>query len=373
MNVTHLKAWLIIISLFSGVSISNADSKNKDAKPLLVSSSIIKASAVNATTLRVPLMVRTINFWNTHRKKPVPYYPHRQAKIADLVYRDGKLSGHKYSPGFIGLQEVRKSMKHCQASKLRNKKPNGAKCFAGLLEDRYKRPVHSINRAMIYGDDWELIEKKKFRIGPSRNWREFWGTDYRRDLYEAFLRHKASGLKVRFYDTHFWPNKKKKKVRKIQAKELVAIVKKRVRSGELPPILTGDFNFANDREDSFKILSKYFEIAARESIDVVYVGKKSAFPLTYGKIEINRTKRNLPLAGYGYNKVQLSDHNSAGAYLYLDKCACSAGQTRQCPSHENAIQKCDGCNYTGVCYSKGRPGGSAPRREPRYPSGGAPN
>ena len=294
-----------------------------------------------------------------------------------MVYRDNKTAGHRYSPGLIGLQEVKGSMKNCHALALRNKKPNGAKCFAGLLTDQFERPVHSTNRAIVFGNEWKLLSRKTMRIGPGRVGREFWGTNYDRDLYEALLQHKASGLKVRFYDTHFWPGKEKKKwVRKVQAKDLVKLVKKRAQYGELPPILVGDFNYTAN-EDSERIINQYFKVAARESIDVVYVGRPSIFTKAHGKITVKNPSRNLILKDHTYNTKEFSDHNSPGALLQLSECGCSVGERRKCPSDARAYQKCDGCNYTGVCWSTshapgGTPGG-IPKGEPSIPPGGDAN
>lgn len=269
-------------------------------------------------------------------------------------------------------------MTNCQASALRDRKPNAAKCFAGLLADRYKRPVHSASRSIVFGNDWKLILGATMRIGPGRVAREAWGTNYDRDLDEALLVHRTSGMKVRLYNTHFWPGGNEKKwVRKAQANDLVKLVRQRAQYGELPPILVGDFNYTSS-EESERIIGRIFSVAARDSIDVVYVGRPTTFTKAHGKITVKDPSRTIPLTKYRYRSTTLSDvHNSPGVVLRLSKCACNSGQTRRCPSNSRAIQKCDGCNYTGVCWSTGShppgriPGGKRPK-EPRIPRGGDP-
>lgn len=181
-------------------------------------------------------------------------------------------------------------------------------CLAAALKDRFKQAVHhyqnkSGKRAtakdigLIVDQHWEVEAKRAWRLGiRSGQFPDWEGVNWTwaRKLAGLLLRHRG-GLTVRFYCTHFTPDKggSRKNIRRRQARRLVRKV--RVwgnRNDRLPPIVVGDFNarrvYGQPAEKSVEIMEKYFwrpldhvpagDRPSQTSIDGVFIGRREYFP-----------------------------------------------------------------------------------------------
>jgi len=275
------------------------------------------------------LVVRTMN---THWSDP--YYSLRLRGIAQKFYSD--LSNQI---GLIGLQEVKGEMTDCKTG---NTHTNGAKCLAAELADLFSGNSSGLYSAgnqtgIVVDDNWKIIEKEYWELG----WLQ------KRYLIEVLLEHKKNGYKLRFYSTHlsnnnepewwefFWYRSKKdkgQKKRAQQSKKLVKKVLRRAKTGELPPIVVGDFNSSRkyetgEAEKSVKVMEKHFwrpvddYPSNRGYVDIIYIGKKSSFSYRNGYykpieplfIEMAHISDTVD----GQQLEELSDHHNHGFRLSI--------------------------------------------------------
>ena len=263
------------------------------------------------------LMVRTVN---THRNKP--HYPIRLRGIAHKFKDD-----FPHQVGLIAMQETASSMSGCLSGRSKN---NGPKCLAGELSRLF--PGTSTGRfsqrnqvGFVAGPDWRVIAKSHWELG---RWLS------RRYLIEAYLEHRPTGHRIRFYSTHHSNTAADKRFR--QAKDTAQIIRQRAQAGELPPIVVGDFNAGRSfdggtPEASVRRMEQHFwrpvnalafgpGRANGTGIDIVYIGKKSSFPNSVGNF-VPKKRHHIPLAGipadvpgYPHMNHELTDHHSE-AYL----------------------------------------------------------
>jgi len=280
-----------------------------------------------------PVMIRSVNLDKTEGRR---YYPRRMQRISEMVRAGWP------SVGLIGLQEVRAEMTGCRGRGQRGRRVNGARCFAQLLTDRYPGRVRSVfyqtdypfwpdpdgGGGVAYGPEWRLLSRARFNIGPGLECRGWSCQNYDRYLIEARLQHRSTGKILRFYNTHFYPGRSgfRKGVRATQARELVDRIRSRVRTGELPPIVVGDFNNRTSEasygtmEDNFWRPEQVIQDScghAHMSIDRIYVGKKSAFPQTRGGFQVG-PQQTLLTTQSRVSGVPASDHNASGHVLYIN-------------------------------------------------------
>lgn len=219
------------------------------------------------------LMVRTINVYGPG---PGNCLGKRLSRIAGLIH-------HVYpsKAGLIGVQEL-----------FQTSDCDGAAYFAEELRKKYKSPIawdyNEKTNAIFHDDEWVTI---------SRDYKELGHRLSNRFVLENVLQHKTKGWKLRFYTTHIsWVEKNTTK----QIVDLVKWVVGRALPGELPPIVTGDFNDGGRNlkggTPSAGVLEmeKHFwrpmdlgwttgrvEGLSDTGIDVIYIGKKTSFPRSY--------------------------------------------------------------------------------------------
>lgn len=271
------------------------------------------------------VVVRTIN---THRcgvKRldkdcPGDEYRWRLRGIADKLK-----TNYPAAVDLVGLQEVAGET----SCLLTTKKVHGPACFAKELGQAYSDAgtagLYSTGNqvGIVVGGEWEVLGWGYWEVG--------WWFD-KRYLIETRLRHKTKGYLLRFYSTHVSNTSAGKRERQIR--DVVAKVRDRASSGELPPIVVGDFNASRDfstgeAETSVRLMEAHFwrpidstKPTGKLPIDMVYVGKKSSFPNSVKNFEpvqpplyVRLTQKPGTVPGYPNFPYQLTDHDAHGYVL----------------------------------------------------------
>lgn len=291
-------------------------------------------------------LVRTVN---TLGKKPD--YGYRLRGIANKFYEDWPSE-----IGLIGMQEVGSTIEvefsshgisnissNCRVSP---RHFSGAKCLADEMSSLFGINAYGkqtsgdtdVEPGIIIEDDWEVLDHDYWGIHST------FGTvgEGHRKLIMLHLRHRARGFELRFYSTHFTPGddggipyirKSSSDERAYQAQKVIDIVKEQARSGELPPIVVGDFNAERNlpdgaAEESVEIMERDFwrpiDIykPASTGIDIIYIGRKESFPASMGNflpIERRRVEfAHVPTTVDSRSFEQLTDHPSEGMRLRID-------------------------------------------------------
>lgn len=206
---------------------------------------------------------------------------------------------------------------------------------------------------VVMGEQWQKLETHSRRMGVAwiggPNWDINW--TWARKLQMVRMLHRPSGLRLRFFCTHFSPGRTSadRKKRERQANRLVKFL---LHDGDfvdkddpLPPIVVGDFNArrlpGQDPEDSVKILEKHFRQPLsellplpggppRQLIDQVLVGRREKFPhvrydfktLAHLRTRLTHTEndsRGRPftvLTDDGFPRGPLSDHGYAEGFRF---------------------------------------------------------
>ena len=294
-------------------------------------------TVIPAETDDVDLLVRTMN---THRS--APHYPIRLRGIAQKFHQDW--SGQV---GLIGLQEVKGKMTGCKTGRART---NGARCMAAELSSLFGVEAHGRYSTgnevgLVIGGSWRIISKEHWELG---RWLD------RRYLIETLIEHKSAGYRLRFYSTHLSNTSKDKRSR--QAKDVVAKVRERAKTGELPPIVVGDFNagrnfVTGEAEDSVRKMEAHFwrpidtlnlgpNPITGTGIDIIYIGKKSSFPNSRGLFRPVQ-RRHIPMAGIPASVVghpeftdELTDHHSEGFTFKIEGALPWVGENENVHVHE---------------------------------------
>jgi hypothetical protein len=280
-------------------------------------------------TSEYDVLVRTLNTYGQGVGNPL-----RLRGIAREFHSD-----LKSQIGLIGLQEARNDMWGCRAG---SSLSNAAYCLAAELsilfgprvEGRHTLGGSEVEVGIVAGDDWRVISSDHWGIHTG-----FLGFGTRhRKMLEVLLEHRVEGFRVRFYSVHFTPGDDEKSERRHQAKRVTGIVRERARTGELPPIVVGDFNaqrnfVTGDTEASVRQLEKNFwrpidtlnlnSVAIPSTgIDIIYIGKKSRFsgsagrfrPVKHRPIQMNDKE----VVVEGVVIPELSDHDAEGFTLKIE-------------------------------------------------------
>ena len=235
------------------------------------------------------LLVRTVNVHGSQ-----PCLTKRLLGIARLFHQE-----FPRSLGVIGMQEMR-DVEDCQESE---HIVSSARCLAATLRQLYGIESNSNSvrgkNGIVAGEPWRIVESKFWELGtkwwnleslqkcPKNAWPSH------RYLLENKLVHSTKGWILRFYCTHLTLSSPCERLE--QAKKVAALIRERAKPGELPPVMVGDFNAvryftaAVQPEESVLEMEKYFyrptDHACGQSNtgkDMIYVGKKSAFPDSRG-------------------------------------------------------------------------------------------
>ncbi len=267
----------------------------------------------------VDLVVRTIN---THYN--APGYPLRLLGIARKFRQ-----AWPHTVGVIGMQEVRGVMDNCPDG---TGGSNGAGCFASILSRIFNVEVDS---AYSVPNHVGIVAGRPWRITGSDHWNV--GSLFeKRYLLETRLIHTQKRWRLKFYTVHLSSQKKHVLERLKQVRNVIRIVRGRATPGELPPVVVGDFNagrtYGVDPEPSVLEMEKYFwrpidEAVGRGThgtgIDIVYIGRKSAFRKSKGEYVVVRSDNvsfsGIPVRVDGFPGVfdELTDHDSQGFGLRI--------------------------------------------------------
>jgi len=278
----------------------------------------------------VDLLVRTVNVVGEQ-----PCLTKRLLGITRLFHQE-----FPQAVGVIGMQEMRE-VEDCNND---GHTASGAQCLASIIKKVYgfDSTYSSVRgkNGIVAGDPWRIVESNFWELGTKwwnlgsllRCRRNAWPSY--RYLLETKLVHIEKGWTLRFYCTHL--TRASECEREEQAKKITAIIRKRAEPGELPPVIVGDFNAGRhlgtsvQPEESVLEMEKYFyrptDRACGQTytgIDLVYVGKKSAFPDSRGHFVPIRTHPvyllglQTRIEGFPEFCDELTDHHSSGVSLKI--------------------------------------------------------
>ena len=238
----------------------------------------------------VDLLIRTVNVLGEH-----PCLTKRLLGIARLFQQE-----FPQAVGVIGMQEMRE-IDDCRNA---GHTAGSGQCVVSIIKNVYgvDSTYSSVRgkNGILAGDPWRIVESRFWELGTKwwnigsllRCRKNAWPSY--RYLLEAKLVHIEKGWTLRFYCTHLTRASECERLE--QAKKITAIIRKRAEPGELPPVMVGDFNAGRhlgtsvQPEESVLELENYFyrptDRACDQTytgIDLIYIGKKSAFPSSRGQ------------------------------------------------------------------------------------------
>ena len=278
----------------------------------------------------VDLLIRTVNVLGEH-----PCLTKRLLGITRLFHQE-----FPQAVGVIGMQEMRE-VENCENDA---HPASGAQCLASIIKKVYGvdstySSVYGKN-GIVAGDPWRIVESNFWELGTKwwnlgsllRCRRNAWPSY--RYLLETKLVHIEKGWTLRFYCTHL--TRASECEREEQARKITAIIRKRAEPGELPPVIVGDFNAGRylgtsvQPEESVVEMEKYFYRPTDQAcgqtytgIDLIYVGKKTAFPDSRGHFVSIRTHPvyllglQTRIEGFPEFCDELTDHHSSGVSLRI--------------------------------------------------------
>ena len=237
------------------------------------------------------MLVRTVNtqsyIGDNANKNPI-----RLKGIAKKIHED-----YQGQIGLVGMQEAKGDMTGCKIDRTLN---NAAQCLAGELaflfesnaQGRHTGGDMDVESGIVVGNNWKIISSKHWGIHST-----FFGIGSgHRKLIEVLVKHKTTGVRLRFYSTHLSPNDKSKDERENQATEIIKKIKERAKMGELPPIVVGDFNAGRNfrtgeaeksvrmiENDFWRPIDSFISDSTGTGVNIVYIGRKSSFPNSNGK------------------------------------------------------------------------------------------
>lgn len=299
---------------------------------------------------QINLVVRTANVHGGGDDNDKADFGRRLKGLVQLYYADWPESF-----GVNALQEDADAQCSGDPAEVR-----GAACFMELMRQRYSLPG-TIVRAhwmrgplsvIVGGAPWRLGDRyHAYRIGEDPGWFD----DDDRWVLETEL---SGGLgKFKFYTTHLsHTDDAANRLRQIT--QLRESVKATVETGDLPPIVVGDFNFAvkkdgtSDQPQNFQAMSQDFYLATKAGafcydgvhggapVDQIWIGRHSSFPQTRGVFRAVRLHANgdpwgiflkEPMVVDGVLVPQVSDHAKAVAMSFVvDTTVCTRAHPRGC-------------------------------------------
>src|SRR6266496_1787005 len=255
--------------------------------------------------------------------------------------------------GIVGLQEVHSGLEDmidCYGVTAADGWQAGhvVNCFGYQFIKQYDSSVtwawHG-TLGIIVGHPWKIASTKGWEIGKDSI--KMLGNRSTRYLLEAKLENSATNDKVRVYVTHLSHHSDKSAQhdqRSDQIDNIIDHVTDRWTSGELPPLLIGDFNFhPNDERDNYNKLHNHFSLATKSfvgctsngnpteiGVDHIWVGRRTSFPSNIGKLNAVRYHNTAGSAGKGIRlkdqaKVggkclpRLTDHDSPGISFVFER------------------------------------------------------
>jgi len=213
-------------------------------------------------------------------------YSERLQGVANKFFEDDSTQ-----IGFIGMQETKKFMVDCPVGDI---VATGAECFRRIVADTFGKQAQQVRKArlgIIVGNDWKIISSVWLELGKDKwgmataTWKPpFWKRS-KRYLLGVRVKHRKTGLKMRFYTLHLSHDSKKKGRQERQRINQLKRFNEYIRSinfqNELPPIIAGDFNLKrNTQPDAYDLLDKYFSLVYREKNDLIAIGKTNKLPGT---------------------------------------------------------------------------------------------